>query len=161
MFVCWLISVSLFKAYFQFLCVCVFCFFSELCEKKDSFLLLTMTLPTIPWLFMNVVDVYSVYYNTSLAPFMTRLLSCLPFASYILVIARWVMLAAKEVRGSLSDEPAQYRRVLFPRTNDYVIGRAAGAPLPHGRPRSGSNPGRLNLRFQGRNLSTNRPLRSL
>eukprot|EP01036_Dinobryon_divergens_P029744 gene29744-38884_t len=73
--------------------------YPELCSKKDSFLTFSITLPTILWIFMNLVGVYSVYYNR---PGVTSLLNLFYAALYPFLISsfvRWVQLVRRQNKG--------------------------------------------------------------
>ena len=76
-----------------------FVVYPELCNKKDSFLLVNMTLPCILWMIMNVVDVYSVYYNTSMVPVLFTFLKFCCFLFLIAAFLRWVKLVQKQNGG--------------------------------------------------------------
>jgi hypothetical protein len=70
-------------------------------EKKDSFLLLGVTLPIIVWMFMNVLDVYSVYYNTPIVPLLVTVLNIMSYLSLIFAMLRWIMLVRKKNGGRI------------------------------------------------------------
>lgn len=60
-----------------------------------------MTLPLILWMFMNVLDVYSVYYGTSIIPVeVVGFLLCILFLSLISAVVRWVVLVRRQYGGN-------------------------------------------------------------
>ena len=89
----------LLHSYWNHSFLCRVIVYSELCSKKDPFLLFGVTVPCVLWMFMNIVDVYSVYYNTSIVPLLT---SSVQSALYLLLIAalsRWVQLVRRQNGG--------------------------------------------------------------
>ena len=82
-----------------------FCFhvsiivYPELCNKKDPFILFGITLPCLFWMFLNTIEVYSVYYNTSIVPFLFSFLQCALYLLLIAALSRWVQLIRRQNGG--------------------------------------------------------------
>ena len=83
----------------QFLCPLPVEVNPEMREKKDPYLLLGVTIPCIVWMLMNVVDVYSVYYDTPIIPLLITVLQVLMYLLLISAVARWVMLVRRKNDG--------------------------------------------------------------
>ena len=77
----------------------IFVVYLELCCKKDPFLLFGVTLSCVFWMFMNIVDVYSVYYNTSIVPLLVSSVQSVLYILLVASLARWVQLVRRQNGG--------------------------------------------------------------
>ena len=50
-------------------------------------------------MFMNVLDVYSLYYGISIVPMLIKLLQCAIYISLISAVVRWVVLVRRQYGG--------------------------------------------------------------